>query len=1198
MRKITIKRILKIAALTIAVILCLLVLLLAFLPRFVSSHAVQARIQKTLATSMKRQVAWSNLVMTWSDGLTLSGLKLGDGPAPLLKTEIDQIVIAPGFGRGADGRFGIDLTVRISYVRAEFAPGPPKPPHPPSTKDPLTLLAESIQKIQTLDFPLPVDLRVSVEVAPLNIVYRAPAPVKQLRLQDFVFRLVMPSLATMPVTAEVDGRVSVDGREMGKVSLDAMVSDLVTKERRIRLASALFTVDASAPGTSLTLSGGLIQTDGLAARLKLDLQRLLAVGHPFLPPGTPDVAGAVDLRLHATVDAQRDLHATLTLDGARLAASGGSLKAKRVGPLDLKLNQQIATDHVRQRVDFPGGTLTVPGLITAAWSASVNRPTVTERTIDLTLGPLRLDLAKALSHAAPFLPPDSPIKDLAGEVSLRSLVLHLKGPANSGDVALAGFGVKLPRLRVALKKGELTAEDIDLLLDKVACPLTAALPTKLTAELLWSIKRVALSGTQPLSLQGARGTVGVAINDLNMKSASPRKVAAAVVVTQTLDLDRASLGTQASIEKVHEQLRFLVRAAENGEVQVDLPEFTVAVASLKGAHSGKRFGPLPLSASLTATNLRLPTGKGGRPTIQRAAASLSAGDFLQLNAAAALSGASPQRAATTGTARIDLKSAMPLVVGFVPSGLKADGVVTAVWDLAAAVSEKPFVADKNPLRSARAALSLFDKLEFGVKLDNISATLPSAKGTITVTGLHTKPDLRVVATKNGETAKIEGGLLFAGMSGLPGASGKLSTQHGSFAFNGELTAWREFRLSEKLRIDPLALSHEAEVSVSRLDTLLDEKEPFSTATVIKRLDASLFASVDGVFSSELKQLLPGFDVAGNISSSARVDLSAGRELALRFALKTKDFSVLLANGTKVEGLRSDIAISRVYALSASPVERWTPLSTALVRPAAAVTANPGAADIAGRIHDDLRGDVRGSRSFSIRRVTIKASGVPLELTSLEGDLLFTQEKAGLSFFQADLLGGTLLARGLIDLRPEVPNIAAASSFSNLDISLLLPEETRKQQADHDAEITGEMNLTAPLTPEQRELFEQMRLALNVRKIGANTIERALFSLDPYERNEQVVAQRKMLRLGGLKGLRASAVDGAFSMEGEARIKGVTVELPKVERLRISELPLRQELAKNRGAIMSLRALLDLVRADTLVVGPKGELSLKRRTYVQ
>jgi hypothetical protein len=268
----------------------------------------------------------------------------------------------------------------------------------------------------------------------------------------------------------------------------------------------------------------------------------------------------------------------------------------------------------------------------------------------------------------------------------------------------------------------------------------------------------------------------------------------------------------------------------------------------------------------------------------------------------------------------------------------------------------------------------------------------------------------------------------------------------------------------------------------------------------------------------------------------------------------------------------------------------------LVHPVPATTANPGAAGIIGRIHDDLRGDVRGTRSFSIRRLTTRAAGVPLVITALEGDLLFNQENIGLSFFQADLLGGTILARALFDLKPAVPVIAAASSFSNLDITYLLPKDAKNRQTDQDAEITGEMNLTAPLTPEQRELFEQLRLALNIRKIGSNTLERALFSLDPYERNEQLVAQRKMLRLGRLKGLRATAVDGAFSMEGEAVIKGVAVQLPNVDRVRISELPQRQELVKNREKIMALRGFLDLVRADTLVVGPKGELSLKRRTY--
>ncbi len=409
-------------------------------------------------------------------------LRLGDGPAPLLKTDVDQIVIAPSIGRGTDGRFGIDLAVRIRNVRAELAPGPPPTP-PPSKKDPLTQLAETIQRIQGLDFPLPVDLRVMVEAAPLQVVYRAPAPEKQLRLDGFSVRFAMPSLASQPITAEVHGGVSVDGREMGKVSFNAKVSDLVTRERRIHLASALCAVDASLPGTNITLSGGLSQSDGFAARLKLNLPRVLAVLHPLIPPTVPNLAGDIELLLWAKTDAQRDLHATLTIDGTGVAARGGSLKTRHVGPLDLKLRQQIATDHVRQRVEFPGGSFVIPGLLDAAWSASVNRPTVPERTLDLQFGPLRLDLARALLLAAPFLPPGAPVRDLAGEASLRSLSLHLHGPGNHGDVALAGFGIKIPHTRVALKKGELTADDIELLLEKAACPLTAALPTRLTADL-------------------------------------------------------------------------------------------------------------------------------------------------------------------------------------------------------------------------------------------------------------------------------------------------------------------------------------------------------------------------------------------------------------------------------------------------------------------------------------------------------------------------------------------------------------------------------------------------------------------------------------------------------------------------------------------------------------------------------------------
>ncbi len=1181
--------------LTSTSILLLVLGCLALLPAIVNNQAVQIKMKQTLSASMKRQVTWSNLSMTWSDGLTLSGLKLGDGPAPLLKADVDQIVISPGYGRGADGRFGIDLVVRIQHVQIELAPGPPKPAPPPA-KDPLTFLAESIQRIQDLDFPLPVDLRVMVDVAPVQVTYRTPIPGNQLQLQNVAFRFAMPSLAATPITAELNGQVSVDGRESGKVRFTAKVSDLVTKERRIHLSTALFAVDAFAPGTSITLSGGLSQTDGFVAQCKLNLPGLLAAAQPFIPPQTPKLTGNVALLLRAKSNSSNDLRATLMLDGMGLAASGGTLNKKTVGPFDVILQQQIATDHARQRVDFPGGSLSITGLADAAWNASVIRPSAADRVLELQLGPVRMDLAQVFPLASPFLPQNTPVKELTGDASIRSLSVVLHGPGNNGTASLAGFDMTIPRLRLALKKGELTADDLHLLLEQAECPLYARLPTRLTANLLWRVSRVGLSGDQPLVVQGVRGKFGLTVSDLNLKNTVPRKVSASAVIVQSFDIDTLSVGTMASIGKIHEQLRFLVRIKDNGDIEAALPEFSVTTAALQGTRSGKRFGPLPLSASLTASDLLLPANKEKFMTLKRAEAHISAGDFLQLAAEAALSGATPQRATARGSVRLDLSRALPFAAPFVPAGFTADGVATADWDLAALLPEKAPVIEKHPLRNARVVLSLFDKFECGMKLDAVSATVPSTKGALTVSSLRTKPDLRIVSTKKGEYIALEGGVLFSGVSGLPGTGGKLSEQNGSFVFNGGLTDWREFRLTEELRADTPAIFHESELNVSRIDALLDEKTPFNSATMVKRLDATLLASAGGTFGRDLKQLLPGVDVAGTISSGIRIDLTAGRELALRYSLTAKDFDAVFANGTKLEGLNSSIGINRVYALNTAPDANWIPLSTSLVRPTAVISGNPGAAEIAGRIHDDLRGDVHGARSFSIRRVTTKASGVPLVLTALEGDLLFTREKAGLSFFQTDLLGGTLLARSVINLKPEVPVLEAAGSFSNLDIAYLLPKGAQKRQTDQDTELTGEISLAAPLTPDQRELFEQLRLGLNVRKIGADTIERALFSLDPYERNEQLVRQRKTLRLGNLKVLHASAVDGAFSMEGVVQIKGVAVDLPKVERLRISELPLRQELVKNRAAIMSLRTVLDLVRADTLVVSPKGELSLKRRSY--
>ena len=1181
--------------------LCLLgvCLLVALLPTLCSSPMVQGKMKPILSRAMGRQVSWSTLSAGWHDGLKLSGLKLGKGPAPLLSAGVGQVEVAPSVGRDATGRFGVGVAVRVRGIDAELAPGPPSPPQPPSTKDPLTRLVETLQSIQTFDLPLPVDVRLTVDVEQVAVRYRTAEPERQVGLKEFSLHLAMPSLSTKPVTATVAGMVSVNGRSRGTVECSAMIRNLVSAARRVNLSVAEFAVTTMLPGATISLTGGLRRSEGVVTHGSFNLPALQAVLSPFLSPHSPKVGGDLGITLRAKMDDQQNVQASVQCDGTALSVTDQWPQSEPVGPFNVSLQQRVTTSQRGERVDFPDGRLQLPGLLDMFWHASVDHPTASGRSLEVTVGPVKLDVGGVYALLEPLLPPSLPVTDIAGELSLSSLQLRLAGTENRGNLVIRELAVALPRLQLHTDTGSLDADDLFVSIDSGTFPLRAALPVRGDAVLRWGVRQALRSGKEPLTLKGAGGEMTLGATDLDLKSSSPRHVAATVALSQKFDLESGSFGTLGAVQKFHEQLRLAVRANAQGDLSADLPECELTAASLLVNTPGKKMVPVPFSVSFNAAGFNLSAAKGAQPTVQRVTADIGAGDAVRLTGEGSRPLQTPGAITAHGAVQVDLKRLFPVIAPFVPVGLGGEGRVTAEWNLAAPVTETVPASGNNPLQKVRDILAKFDSVTWGVTLDSVSASIPTSKGVVRVSGVQTASPLRFASSRTGERITIDGKVLFDGLSGLVGSGGEMAPQHGMVRMGGELRGWKELYLNEEVRMEPFVVQQEGELNVSRIDSLFDEKEPFTPATLARRLDAILFATFDGKFSSALKPLLPGLDLAGHAAGNLRVDLNGGRDVGFGCAVKTDDFGVRLANGTAVEGIHADVVINRVYGLArVAEKENWLPLSASLVRPSPASLAPVGAADIIGRIKNDLHGDVSGSRSFTVRRVLTKVSGVPLELTSLEGDLLFTREKTGLGFFQADLLGGTVLAHGVVDLVPEIPTVSASSSFSHLDISRMQVKQQGKKTNNEDAEISGEVGLTAPLTPEQRDLFEQLRLAVTIRKIGANTLEQALYALDPNERNEQMVAQRKLLRIGSLKGLRAVAVDGAFSIEGEALVKGAPVDLPKVDRLRISELPLRQDLAAQRGSIMSLRSILDLVRADTLVFGQHGEVTLKRRGYAQ
>jgi hypothetical protein len=199
----------------------------------------------------------------------------------------------------------------------------------------------------------------------------------------------------------------------------------------------------------------------------------------------------------------------------------------------------------------------------------------------------------------------------------------------------------------------------------------------------------------------------------------------------------------------------------------------------------------------------------------------------------------------------------------------------------------------------------------------------------------------------------------------------------------------------------------------------------------------------------------------------------------------------------------------------------------------------------------------------------------------------------MNFLQAELLGGTLRARGLLDLRPTVPVLSAEALITNFDLSRLSSTVSGSRTGAEESSISGEVFLRVPLLEERHALLEGLTLSARLRSIGAKSFDRALASFDPYERNEAIMAQRKLLRHGQLQGVEVQAADGALAMSGKAKVEGVSVALPKIERLRLAELPLQQQLAPLLSAISAARPPLEFVRADTIAIDAQGEISLRK-----
>jgi len=1142
-------------------------LLLVFLPRILSSDRVQLLVRSTLSRSTNRQMSWSRLSFGWREGLLLEGLSVEGGEPPLRRLAVRRLSLVPRVGQ-SDGRWYLRVALHVTDPAVDLVPTPPKPPKP--FTEPLSTIAEGLQRFATLSIPLAVDPGLICLIEGGTITRhdrKSPTP---LTLSGITLSLSAPDLRTAPVDLHLISQVTTPFAPRRTARLDLRVVGLSDGSPRIRPAGGAITATGGMPGVTLRIAGGVEEPQGVNALLDLDLAPVAAL----LPHSRAAASGRVTCRLQGGADRTGNLSGEIQIATSPLTIPLPR-QGKRLVLPPASLSQPFQTDAGKERVLFPRGNLTIPDLLRLAWSVTVDRPARTSRQIRGEIRDGVLQLGRTLTLFSPVIPPSAPPIRLDGTLSLGGVVIQSEPAKGGGRITLSRLLVALDHLSVRIPAGPVEGRGLSLSLTDTGVTLEPTGVFSASGSVGGSLATVGLSASSPLSVTGlslaagfgARGGIG-----------SSRGLPLTVTVDQRISLDALRLGTLLSARSLSQQGKGGVTIPPDRRVTLSGLTVGLGVSSMEVTTGGKRV-TLPLSIDLSSPAITLEPGKP--PLIPSLTGRLTTtGLAMTLDG-----GVTGSERGFRGNTRVesDLARLVPAIAPLVPPVSNPGGTLT----LTATVDA--------PLRPLPGGGSLRERLARG--LDSIrsgSATLSLSSVSATLRGERGETRIRRIDTPTPISLAIDGARRLS-------LGGKVSVRGVRRGDTGESDADLRLFLSlaDLERLDgsldlslPLqGVTGSLSLSAGRIGKLLEGGSVTGTS-ILKLLDLSSRITLRADTLSSAPPLSSGLRLSGGGSLYAELDLAGGKSLSLSLRGTSRNLGIVRKGVVTVEGVNGEILFSRRYRLvSGSEGGGWDPLSTRVLTPSPPHPTLP--LGIENRLAGELRGGIAGERRVTVRRITLERGRTPLVIGPLEADLTLEPTRAGLSHFSAEMLGGTIRSTLVLDLRPELPLFSATLACSGLETALL----TSSRGGGYESALAGDASLSVPLRTTPREFLEGIRGGVTIRSIGRDALERLLFSLDPEEKNEKLVSQRKLLRHGTLTFLRSDIADGALSLSGSGVVAGTSITLPSVDRVKLADLPLAGKMTPLMEGIAKLRTVLDLLRGDTIDIS-SGEKPLPvRRSHV-
>ena len=1199
-------------AILFAMILLLVALLL--IPRIVSTEWSKEQLEDQATQVIHRPVRIGALHWTWDRGILLKGLEISDDPLFSRKpiASIDRILIDVDIPQLAHGKLALNLDVEGLYchlIRDKNGQTnlglllssitPPKKPLPiPAPED----------RRPTPSFTLPLDLNGRVSMDKMSIDIEDRAQEHLLSIHDASLLLDIPSLIEKPIQLQISMEQEMDGKPLPPLRLGARIEGLIDSGGGLNLEGASVNIDGSLPGFHIQAAGSLGDL-GLKGQLKLDLAPLLLAVHPFLPPSLPDASGKLKMEMTASLDTENAIDFDVILTGIDLTASGGPLSENRVGPINLKLLHEGSFDTNRGILNIRKGEIQIQGKSRLSWRGTIKDLNEPQRQTDLLIGPVSLDLNELLFLAKAFVPGgitlDAENKKAEPRPRLRLKEIRISGPVPSGPTRaeLQGFDLTIPYIKTAAPGGSIIARDMTLGIEKGEILLRSFFPAK--AEVIATLKLgdLLLSGENGFEIkQLSVPNLHFAAIDVALNEKALFGITANIDLDESLTLETLNAPSKTTLRQLQHSMRAQFVMPPSPTLTAHVKQITVSTPSL--TLKTPSHNPITTGVQMEGEVEGLNIGKL-KPfqfDLQRLRARLSAGDFLQVDIKALTRNSGLKRLDTSGQIALDLKKLTTLL----PTPMKPKGVfqgkVEVRWNFKGRLPDSREIRHLTnkaiPLPERVRDMGFMENLEITAKLEDLGVALPlkpgsSFKAAQINSTLPLKLDL-----KNGlNRTSLEGKIVFGKIDELPLPLKLLNPLHTTLSFSGVLEDLGSFQLSETMQIEPLGIKQSLDISLSKIDRLLGQGDKLGLPLLLEKLEGSLVAAVHADLGPSLSQYTRGISLEGPLKAGIEIRLDGEKQLTARPYLKSEGLNISIKKQLNIKDLHANINLEKQVKILA-PVKKGSPTRAAGPPLSVQVLQPHGSAEsrspedirniMARRLMGDLRGRIANRPSLSFDSAHLQTGTLGLDISNYKMEFRLARSLPSIDYFQFDVMGGTTVGAVSISRDRDLFILHMDSSFSGLDADRLLPgpkkdSSQKGENLPRETELSGELSLRLPISEDPGKTLNNLRAVLRLTHIGSRTLERFLYAMDPYESNETISRQRNILRQGTPRWIDLKIRHGNLSLTGEVEVKGVSVQLPSIERLNITALPLHRKLEKDLSSLGPVVNALKALSADAIII---------------